>query len=147
LLDAAQWFSNRFTVLTGLTKFVLEKWTLIASVVLFMGSDIVMSRFSPPFILLDLSFVTGAIIIVRFTEREEDEFLTKGELWIVPHFTFLTRISILIVWTVSGMNMLLKANDYIFFCSSLCMIAYAYFSACIWLRDIREPAPIPEPSS
>lgn len=174
LLRRAQWSCDKFSIITGFTKFRLQKWALMMGVVFCWGiialSTLVFSVSISDaiwFCSAGLLYTVSAAFIIRRDEKEETEFLTNGKLRFSPwHIVFVRLYAagfalgcagfvLMMVPTVIG---LLEA------CLQICFVAWVYFSACIprppgkskareWyekllhrLRDKFQPIPVPASS-
>jgi hypothetical protein len=162
LLGPAQWLCDRIQRLTGLTKFVPQKWMMILMPIFFWGGFI--------FLELDslivgymLLFTVSAAFFVRQAEREEAEFLANGNLRSSPANILFVRLFMALIFGFFGGTSLFLQNvgGQLFFYGSTCSIAWVYFSACIprppgkskirewyekglqWLNDKLEPTPVP----
>jgi len=114
---------------------------------------------------------------VRQTEAEEIEFLASGEIKYHSQDEFSNRIVLLITCAVMMSISVFffffpprkgwfpEFGEILYFWSIVCLVMWGYFAACVpkppckskvrqwcekalqWIRDPREPALIPEPSS
>jgi len=114
---------------------------------------------------------------VREIENQEKRFLESGEIkyHLLNNFSYriaLLMIGIVLTMIVFSVGFFLtktyEVRDMVFviaLMSVMCFVMWGYFTACVpkppckskirqwcekaiqWFRDIREPAPVPEPSS
>ena len=165
LLSVAQKFCDKFQQFTGLTKFRLQKWTLITSTVFFWGGNV--SYFDPAMFAL-LSINTFSMMsIVRRTEKEESEFLANGKLFAVPWSDASLRF--VLAMTIGCMGFLMwllpssKGGQWMSY-GMISLSIWLYICACVprppskskarewyergltWLNDQLKPAPIPAPN-
>ena len=163
LLGPAQWLCDRIQQLTGLTKFVLQKWMIIMVTIFFWGSVVSLGLISFVAGSMLLLLTASAALLVHRAEKEEAEFLANGNLRFSPvNILFVRLILTLIYGFLGGISMSFQnIGGYLLFYGSMCFIAWTYFSACIprppgkskirewyekglwWLNDKLEPVPVP----
>lgn len=164
LFVAAQWFTDRFQRLTGLTKFWLEKWSFILGTLSYcFGVD------SASVAIWAVFLIFYTVKIVRGTEKHEAIFLRSGVLLLGAfNHSLLRRSAAFVLFLVDvvavifylGVSSALTAFPPVFLCATF-VLAYVYFSACIprppgksklqewseklkaWARGISDPAPAP----
>ena len=162
LLGPAQWLCDRIQRLTGLTKFVPQKWMIIMTTIFFWGCAVFLELVSSTLVWM-LLFTAGAAFLVHWAEKEEAEFLINGNLRFSPANILFVRLVITFTYGfLGGINLFFQnLGGQLFFYGSMCFIAWVYFSACIprppgkskirewyekglwWLNDKLEPAPVP----
>lgn len=171
-----QKISDRFTVLTGLTKFKLEKGALIVYLMSFWVGAL-SGEFNPAAIVTDLFVTLTSIPLIYAIGKNEARFLAKGELVrSVWHDTHM-RIFFFLLW-VFGIPLCLllfpQKNDEQFIVPAIIatvisFIVWMYFSICTpkpptkskvrellekglkFLKEVRgklqpTPTPVPVPS-
>lgn len=159
LLAAAQKFCDKFQRVTGLTKFRLQKWSLIFTLILGWGL-IVFGPMIIPSVLMHTLVLGGNIWM---DDRDEAAFLAKNTLAISPANFTLVRIIGSCCLGGLGICVLLFVPEFRIFLYGelLFLFIYLYFSACIprppgrskmrewynktlWaVNDWLKPAPVP----
>lgn len=136
LLATAQKFCDKFQQFTGLTKFRLEKWSLILSLasiwwaVLTIDVSIVFL-----FLVIPISLICtmSVLRLIRAVELEEVEFLKNGHLIAFPSRFLPFRLLTVCVFGGMGIYNLLffgRTGQALFF-QQLSIVASVYFSACV----------------
>lgn len=163
LLARAQSFADRFQRLTGLTKFWLEKWTIIAAGVFYM---IFAAR---PFVMVLIGIAAILWVKIFFEvkniENKEKIFLSSGQLyfneWGDPRARTFPLVVIGLLLVVA-LVLIPFVSESLWLCLyTIASIARSYFSACIprppgkskmrqwyengltWLNDRLKPADAP----
>lgn len=163
LLGTAQKLCDKIQRLTGLTKFAIEKWTLIVMTA-FFGTYTVTNS-STINILLIVTLTMLVVYVVHYIERAEVRFLKDGDLE-YPIFNAPMRLSWL---CINGFLAYISfiSDDYaeiILACGYICYILFCYLDECVprppskskareWcdklltaLNNWAKPAPAPTPS-
>ena len=92
LLNVAQKFCDKFQRITGLTKFVLQKWSLIFGTSLLTW--LTLSRMEE--FVGTIFLVVATVVSARIDEKSEREFLKKGNILYEPSHNKRTRILMVI---------------------------------------------------
>ncbi len=169
LLSKAQKLCDQFQRLTGLTKFQLEKWSLILAATSYWMFAIEVA--TTCIVLVALLESVISLMMVRDAEREERIFLARGEL--KPNINHIPKVRITNLAFYVGASALSMALMFIALVPELtwllawvtCVLTRIYLSACVprppgkskmrewaengvmWLRDSLPPAPLPIPVS
>jgi len=166
LLDKAQKFCDKFQRLTGRTKFLLEKWSLVVVAVSYWM--FVIEAVSLPLVLMAGLHSSHCFFMARMTEYEEKTFLAHGELKYNANYDSSTRIGALLFFgTLLSFSLwlflVLPAPEFSWFCVwIISLLVRMYFSACVprppskskmreWLENglkrinsfLPEPSPVP----
>ncbi len=123
-LGATQKVSDAFQLLTGRTKYTLQKWMLIL-ITGFFGVDCAFSQ-KPMLGILFLPWVAIVIMSIRALEGLEAKFLKDGELFFSPYYAFEIRFPLAAVYAI-----LIFISEQTMLYAMICMFLYVYFGACI----------------
>ena len=130
LLGAAQKLCDKVQRLTGLTKFRLEKWAVIMSVVFFWADAV--SNPTGLIITANLYITFIMVVIVRIVEKEEVRFLASGELTPSLFHESLVRLAIALGFGLLIALTVLVADEHLLsVCAEASYVAWVYFSTCI----------------
>lgn len=136
LLTSAQKVADSFSVLTGLSKFWLEKWFFIASNMFAIIFLVLVFKVGFPYFLISLMLFWTALGTWSI-ERRERVFLSSGSLLFTPESQpGIRRLHLIINASTTILTLVtyLEFRESLLFyltISSLFSIAGLYFSACI----------------
>jgi len=163
LLIPVQWLCNRVQTLTGLTKFVIEKWMLIVMTLFFATYATINSGAINTLLIAILTLFM--MYTVRYIEKSEERFLKDGSL---EHPITNAPLRLMFFCSHGFLAYIsFVPSDYIeiiLACGYICYILFIYLDACIprppskskarewyekaltWLNDKLKPSPVPVPS-
>lgn len=132
LLGVAQRFCDKFQRFTGLTKFKLQKWAVISSVISGWGATAFLG-FPSISVLSGLMNTAAWSFNIWIDEKTEAEFLANGNL--VSSLMDSISVRLAFVCILGGLGIFSILVDAgiggMLFCQAMFLIAYVYFSACI----------------
>lgn len=128
LLGTTQKFCDKFQRVTGLTKFALQKWSLIFGTSLLTW--LTLSRMEG---FVSTSFlIVVTVINTRIDEESERRFLKKGKIRYESLYERRVRIPTVILSTFASLLIYIGAeNTLLSVCSCISFISWIYFVACI----------------
>ena len=122
LLTQMQKVCNKFTELTGRTKYRLQKWTLIVGFLVWLANAILV--FDPELVMLGFFFFTTVVLATYITEEHEAEFLAKNNIQSSLFSFSLERIIATIICVVMFGLMAVSGNF------QMCLVVIIFF---IWI--------------
>jgi len=135
LLSVAQKFCDKAQWLTGLTKFTLRKWALIATAVFMVAGTVLVWDLT--LLAFATIFVSAMAFEVFEEEKDEDEFLRSDIR--LTHTSWAADPERLTALAISCVGLtffslfvgLSYTPGQLFFCTLVCYLASVYFAVCI----------------
>lgn len=163
LLSAFQKCCDVFQRTIGLTKFRIERWAIICTLICMYMVEIVTLSFEPPMLTAMAFFTAVCFFMVKRSERHEREFVERGSIY-TDSGPFLRLYVLCTSSALCGSLLFLSpfTAQTAWYCGShVCFLVWIYVNVCVprppgkskmrqwlesaltWANDALSPAPIP----